>query len=436
MAASRWTSGLMGVTILFMLTYPVASDAARAFLRLHLVDGLGPILTGRLIERFGDVHRVLAASRAELESVRGIGHTLADRIAAADPAAAEREIDLAARHGARIICSADEDYPVALRAIPDPPVCLYVRGDVQRTDAVAIGIVGSRTCTLYAREQAERFGMAAAEVGLTVVSGMAAGVDTAAHRGALRARGRTLAVMGCGLCHVYPPNGEALAAEIAGSGAVLSEFPMQTVPAEQNFPRRNRIIAGLSLGVVVVEASHRSGALITAHLANEYNREVFAIPGRIDTNHARGCHDLIRRGEARLVTNIMDVLDELGEVGRTLASGLRHGDSRDAAADATADADAQSGRLFGTAIDAASDAPGASIGRASTGVRRSESSPPLADDEQVVLAAMTPDEPAGFERLSARTDLAPSRVAAALTTLQLKRRITRDAAGQFVRRRD
>jgi DNA processing protein len=367
-----------------MTTPPVASDSARHYLRLHLVEGIGPILTKRLVEHFGGIAAVLAAPPHRLEAVEGIGRERAERIARADPQAAEQEIDRAAAQGVRIIGYADADYPAALRNIADPPPCLYVRGRIEPEDAVALGIVGARHCTVYGAEQAERFAALAAQAGMTVVSGMALGIDTAAHRGALQAQGRTIAVLGCGMCHLYPPRSGELAEQIAASGALLSDFPMETPPVEHNFPRRNRIIAGLSLGVLVVEASQRSGALITARLATEYNREVFAVPGRVDTAHAEGCHHLIRTGAAKLVTNLADILDELGDVGRLLITRAPRGP----------------------------ETPGAAPAAAAPPVT-------LSEYERQLLDAMT-TEPASIETLTFVSNLSPARVAATLTALQLK----------------
>jgi DNA processing protein len=253
----------------------------------------------------------------ELEGVEGIGSKIAGTIfRARNDAEVDAEIAKAADAGVRIICPQDEEYPKALRHIPDPPPCLYIRGAVQAADAVAVGIVGTRRCSHYGHEQAVRFAEALAGAGFTIVSGLARGVDADAHRGALRAGGRTLAVLGNGLGTIYPPEHGELADEIETRGAVLSELPIDEGPDPSNFPGRNRVIAGLSLGIIVIEAGAKSGALITARLATEYNREVFALPGGVDRPHQNaGSNALIREGEAKLVTCLEDVLDELGRVG-------------------------------------------------------------------------------------------------------------------------
>lgn len=297
----------------------VASPIAQKYLRLHLCREVGGVRFANLLREFGDIDAVLGAGVAQLTNVALVGNVVADNIARGrDEIDVDAEIDLANSRGVRILCLADDEYPPALRTIPDPPACLYVRGALEREDAVAIAIVGSRRCSHYGAEQAERFGALASNAGLTVVSGMARGIDSAAHRGALAGGGRTIAVIGCGLCHLYPPESTELAQRIVEHGALISELPMDVPPDAKNFPPRNRIVAGLALGVLVVEAGRRSGALISARLASEYNREVFALPGRLDTPYAHGCHKLIRDSAAKLVTNLEDILDELGETGAAL----------------------------------------------------------------------------------------------------------------------
>jgi len=299
------------------LTDPVASPVARKYLALKSARGIGPILARRLIDHFGGIDGVLEASAAGLSRVQRISPARASAIQAArDGDAVATELQLAGERGVRILCEQDGEYPAALKYLPDPPVCLYVSGTILPEDMLAIAIVGSRRCTRYGSEQARRFGALLAQAGFTVVSGLARGVDGLAHHGALEAEGRTLAVLGNGLTDVYPPEHADLAERVRQSGAVLSELPMNTAPDSNNFKPRNRLIAGLSLGVVVVEAARRSGALLTAQMATEYNREVFAIPGRIDTPEAGGTNTLIRDSGAKLVTCLDDIIEELGEVGR------------------------------------------------------------------------------------------------------------------------
>ncbi len=383
-----------------MVTTDVATDVARKYLRLSLCSDVGPIRFASILSAMGDIDAALAAPSSRLAAVDRIGERLAAQIVRDRKTVdVEAEIDSAARHGARIICLADEDYPPALRTINDPPPCLYVRGSLQREDALALALVGARHCSRYGAEQAERFASLAAHAGLTVVSGMARGIDTAAHRGALVGGGRTIAVLGCGLAHVYPPESGELAAEISQRGAVVSELPMNVAPDSKNFPRRNRIIVGLSLGVVIVEAAKRSGALISARLASEYNREVFAVPGRIDMIQSEGCHDLIKSGAAKLVTNFADVLEELGEAGRALMDA----DAADQAAEAGADRSSRQTLLA------------------------------LSQQEQDILAALG-EEPAPAEALCEQTGLPPAQVAALLTSLQLKGVVRRCLGDYFERK--
>ncbi|MEE9296898.1 MAG: DNA-processing protein DprA, partial [Phycisphaerae bacterium] len=261
-------------------TDSVASPAALKYLRLQCAHDVGPVCTRKLVEHFGSVDKVLTASIKALEEVEGVGRYRAQAIQTARHTdAVQQAVALAAERGARIICREDEEYPKLLTHTPDPPVCLYVRGRLEPDDGLAIAIVGSRRNTHYGIEQSERFGALLARAGFTVVSGMARGADGAAHRGALSVGGRTVAVLGCGLGHVYPAEHAELAEDIVKSGALVSELPMDVPPEAKNFPPRNRIIVGMSLGVLVTECGKRSGAQISARLASEYNREVFALPG-------------------------------------------------------------------------------------------------------------------------------------------------------------
>jgi DNA processing protein len=295
----------------------VASPTARKYLALKSAEGIGPVLARRLIQQFGGIDGVFEASLAQLARVERMSGARAQAVQAVrQPDTVAAELELAAQRGVRIICEQDEDYPAALKYLPDPPVCLYVSGTIRPQDMLAVAIVGARRCTHYGGEQARRFGALLAQAGFTVVSGLARGVDGFAHHGALEAGGRTLAVLGNGLTTVYPPEHTGLAERVRQSGAVVTELPMNTPPDSGNFEPRNRIIAGLCLGVLVVEAARRSGALLTARLATEYNREVFALPGRIDHAEAAGTNALIRDGEAKLVTCLEDILAELGDAGR------------------------------------------------------------------------------------------------------------------------
>ena len=285
-------------------------------LRLTMVPGVGPKTCLALLERFGSATGVLDARESSLREVPGVGPKLAEKVSRARREVdAEAELELCREMGVAIVARGDDGYPPTLGEIPDPPSLLYVRGTIAPADQLAIALVGSRKCTPYGLRIAERLAGSLARVGLTVVSGLARGIDAAAHRGALAAGGRTLAVLANGLGEVYPPEHEGLAHEVAASGAVISESPMGQGPLAGLFPQRNRVISGLSLGVVVVEATPRSGSLSTAKHATEQNREVFAVPGPVDSLPSRGCHYLIRDG-ARLVETVDDILEELGPLVR------------------------------------------------------------------------------------------------------------------------
>ncbi len=291
---------------------PVDSDPLLANLRLALVPGVGPVTRQALLERFGSAEAVLAAAPSQLREVAGVGTTLARKIVAAnDEVDAERELNLCREHGVTILADTDPLYPRLLREIHNPPAFLFVHGEVKSEDALAVAIVGTRHASTYGRQQAERLAAGLARAGLTIVSGLARGIDAAAHRAALQAGGRTLAVLGSGVLNIYPPEHQGLADEIRACGALISENPPMSEPVSGAFPQRNRLISGLSLGVIVVEAAERSGALITARHAMEQGREVFAVPGRVDSRTSRGCHRLIRDG-AKLVECVEDVLDEFG----------------------------------------------------------------------------------------------------------------------------
>ena len=292
---------------------------ARKVMRFYLADGIGPILFRRLVEAFGSVEEVLEASPRQWSGVEGVSARRAKAIEAVTDEQIEAEIARAAAIGAAIVCQGDDDYPESLLSLADPPMLLYVRGRIEPADATALGIVGSRRCSHYGIEQAMRFGQLLGRAGMTVVSGGARGIDTAAHRGALSVGARTLVVMGCGLDTLYPPENCELFEQIlaADQGALISELPMGTGVKSENFPKRNRIITGLSLGLLVVEAAPNSGALISAKYAVEQGRGLFAVPGRVDSPASRGTNSLIREG-ATLVQDLGDILDDLGPVGQGL----------------------------------------------------------------------------------------------------------------------
>lgn len=369
--------------------------------RLILARGIGAVTINRLMERFGDAAGILGASESEIKRVDGVTSRHAKAVREAREIDPRPEVDQAAEAGVKLIAYDDPSYPKALKQIHDPPPLLYVRGSLEPDDAVAAAIVGTRRASRYGREQAEYFGTALARTGVVVVSGLARGIDTCAHRGCLAAGGRTLAVIGCGLARMYPPENRDLAVEIAGQGAVISEFPMNTKPDSSNFPRRNRIIAGLSLGVIVIEAPERSGALITARQAAEAGREVFALPGRIDQESSAGCHYLIRNG-AVLVRKIDDVLEEFGE----LASHLN------AEPDATAPLRDRKATVSSGKADAV---------------------PEATDQESVILGALSGDA-VHIDQVCASTGLPVHQVSATLMMLELKRQVRQEPGKFFVRR--
>ncbi|MDD4890685.1 MAG: DNA-processing protein DprA [Phycisphaerae bacterium] len=371
------------------------TDSERAALepiiRLHLTDGVGPVTFANLVERFGSADAALGASESQLATVPGIGAITAKKIAVSrEQADVAGEFELIEQLGVTVLTQRDARYPYPLRHVADPSPVLYVQGELKDADAVSLAVVGSRRCSRYGHEQAERFSNLLARAGVTVVSGMARGIDAAAHGGAMAGGGRTVAVLGCGLSITYPPEHDKLRAQIIERGAVISELPIRTAPEAGNFPSRNRIIAGLSLGTLVVEAAAQSGALITARLAQEYNREVFALPGRVDSPFSQGPHNLIRDG-AKLVQCLDDILDELGDVGKTL---------------------------------------------------RPPGPDPLADDVPLVkltpgedkLMAVMDGDPRGIEELAGLAKLPLPEVMGLLTQLQLKAQVSQLPGQLFIRR--
>lgn len=278
---------------------------------LSFVDGLGKISYRNLIRKFGSPDKVFHASIKDLEEVEGLRPKVIKEIKGFNQVArVKNELKLMRKHQVTLVTFLDENYSSNLLNIYDPPPFLYVKGEFKKEDKIAVAIVGSRFASHYGKVVTERISQDLSLEGVTVVSGMARGIDTSAHRGALSVKGRTIAVLGCGVDINYPVENKKLREEIASSGALVSEFNMSTPPASSHFPVRNRIISGLSLGVVVIEASHRSGSLITARLALEQGRDVFAVPGSIDSLRSRGTHKLIKEG-AKLVEDAQDVLTEL-----------------------------------------------------------------------------------------------------------------------------
>ncbi|MCC6322683.1 MAG: DNA-protecting protein DprA [Phycisphaerales bacterium] len=397
---------------------PPVSPETRALLRLTLTPGLGPISIARLAESLGSHAAILTANEHALRRVKGIGEDRARTIARGlveSEKLADDEIALADQLGVALLGIHQLEYPPLLRQIPDAPPLLYIRGnlDAATLDRFPIAIVGSRSCTLYGTEQAERFALALAQSGLTIVSGGARGIDTAAHRGALRVKGtggRTLAVLGCGLAHCYPPDNHDLFETIAGSldgqshGALISELPLRTPPNAENFPARNRIISGLSLGVLLIEAGRKSGALITAKQAVEdHGREVFALPARVDSSASFGSLDLIKSGGAALVTHPDDLLAALESPARHLHNGTH--EARFGAGTAvlrTASESAPEPALF--SVPSPRDAA-------------------LTPAQSAILAAL--DEPRTLDDLARLISIDPAALRADITILEIRRRLER-----------
>ena len=371
------------------------NSVTRSWLHLHLTAGVGPTIFRQLLETFGSAEAALRADRSALVSARGIGAVTADKIVSSrSQVDVDKELELVSKSGVTLLSWASPAYPVGLKTIYDPPAVLYVRGELEPEDATALAVVGTRRASRYGLEQAERFGAALARAGFTVVSGLARGIDSAAHLGALKAGGRTIAVLGCGLSRVFPPENADLFRSVAENGAVVSELPMLAEPLAENFPRRNRIISGLSLGVLVIEGPMRSGAMITARMAMEQGREVFALPGRVDNAASQGTNQLIKDG-ACLVTSLEDILDELGDIGEKMRAGTEQ-----------------------------ADRPPSAVPLPSN----------LSETEKAILSAAT-DEPMTVDEVCAATELSAAEVAAALTMLQLKGLMQRMAGARFLRAR-
>lgn len=287
-----------------------SSDDTPYWLALNLVQRIGNMRLQQLLSHFGTAERAWKASEYDLRQAGLSSTALTSLLKAQRSLNIDAEMKRVERANAHLITFLDERYPPNLRDIPDPPMLLYVRGTVLPTDTQALAIVGTRSATRYGRDVADRMAYWLAQQNVTIVSGMAHGIDAAAHHGALNAQGRTIAVMGCGIDTIYPSDHEQLAQQIVDNGALISELPLGVPPSGSNFPRRNRLISGLALGVLIAEAPLRSGALITAEAALEQGREVFATPANIFNQQGTGGNRLIQEG-AKLVMRAQDVLDEL-----------------------------------------------------------------------------------------------------------------------------
>jgi len=365
------------------------------WIALNLLPGLGPIMLARALDRFGDpgriAHRVPARDLAVL---RGVGPQTAERVRQARPTLrrrAERELRRAEELGVRPVVRGDPAYPAALTELPDAPILIYVKGNLPEGVA-RIAVVGSRRATLYGKRVATGLGADLASRGVEVVSGGALGIDTCAHEGALAVHGRTIAVLGAGFGHPYPEQNAELFERVAASGAVLSEFPLDTDPRPENFPRRNRIISGLAAAVVVVEAARRSGSLITAGHALDQGREVLAIPGPVSSGRSTGSNWLIQQG-AKLVQNAEDILEELSPLFR--------------------------GALRTPSVPE-DDRPEILAG--------------LLPDEETVLTLIDPVEPQQLDELAERAPFSFARLQAALFGLELRGAIETHPGRHYTRR--
>ncbi|MFH1783251.1 MAG: DNA-processing protein DprA [Candidatus Omnitrophota bacterium] len=280
-------------------------------INLNMIEDLGSIRIQNLLEHFSSLENIFKAKEEDLKAAKKIGPEIASKIIRSiKDINISNELKLIDKHKIKVITFLDKDYPKNLKDIYDPPVVVYVKGDILPSDDISVAIVGSRIASFYGKEQSEKFAYELAMRGITVVSGLARGIDSKAHKGALKAKGRTLGVLGSGILNIYPEENISLSEDIARNGAVLSQFPMRMPPLRENFPSRNRIISGLSLGVVVVEAGLKSGALITSDFAMEQGREVFALPGKIDSITSDGTNKLIKQG-AKLITSIEDIIEEI-----------------------------------------------------------------------------------------------------------------------------
>lgn len=284
----------------------------KEWISLNMTPGVGPRAATKLLERFGSADAVFHAHRTDLESLRLKPETIESILKCEFHDKADEELDRVKKFGGDVLILDDGSYPAYLREIADPPITLYVRGDWHGClEQPCVAVIGSRNCSTYGKNAAEMLARELASRGITIVSGLARGIDTAAHLGAMEGKGKTIAVLGTGIDAVYPKENTRLVSEILESGgALVTQFPLETPPLKDNFPYRNRIISGLSLGVLIVEASERSGSLITARLAMEQNREVMAVPGNITSGNSYGTNYLIKAG-AKLVQQWQDVVSEL-----------------------------------------------------------------------------------------------------------------------------
>lgn len=381
-------------------------ESLKYWIALRTVEEVGCVGFRTLLQAFSTPKAVFSAPAGALKSVPGIGPKTAEHIRSfSDWEMAERQIEEAGRLGVEIVTCEDAVYPRNLLNIYDFPPLLYVKGSLRPAE-VCVAVVGSRLASVYGKYTTEKISRELALQGITVVSGLARGIDAAAHRGALAAKGRTIAVMGCGLDIVYPPENEDLAVAVADNGALITEFPFGTRPNPPNFPMRNRIISGVSLGVVVVEAGEKSGSLITARIAAEQGRSVFAVPGEIGAAGSKGTHRLIKQG-AVLIENVEDILDEiLPQAGGSLLA-------------ANAPPPSPDGGLTPDSGEGGRPAPGDPAGL---------------DDRERKLLSLISSRPVDIDTLIASSGLAAQEVLNALLVLELRGLIRQLPGKQFQRK--
>ncbi len=403
------------------------SEETKSLVHLSIIPGVGYQTIERLLASFGSAQRALDATREELARVEGLSLKASQQlILGRSSVSVDRELDLVEAHNCHLVAINDSAYPMLLKEIVDPPPLLYVRGELGEPDAPIITIVGTRSPTNYGKTISRQLSQQLAENGVTIVSGFARGIDTCAHQGALQANGRTIAVLGNGLSQIYPNENKDLADEIVESGALISEFPMSVPPFPKNFPRRNRLVSGLSSGTVVVEASVRSGSLITARHAAEQGREVFAVPGQIFSKQSKGSHQLINQG-AKLINAIDDIWEAFPDRRLTPAFtsspvqlNLDQNDLSSGQANSNLFAEVPTQDTSIESVETPAVKPS------------TQSAPKLSADEQVVLEAI--DVPCSHIDQIARTTALPmNKVSSTLVMLELKGIVQQMPGKQFAR---
>ena len=400
------------------------SAETKSLIHLNLIPGIGTHTIRRLLGAFGSAERSLAATSEELAQVDGLTPDVRRQlIDGRSRAPLAQELELIEKHQCHIVTINDESYPPLLKQISDPPVVLYIIGESPIQDTPSIAIVGSRSPTEYGKTTSQQLSYQLAERGIIVVSGFARGIDTCVHRGALEAGGHTIAVFGCGLSIIYPETNRGLAAEIIKSGALISEFPMTMPPRGNNFPRRNRVISGLTLGTLVVEASDRSGSLITARHAAEQGREVFAVPGQIFSDVSRGTHSLINQG-ATLINSVDDLLDALPQ---NYARSLRR-ESLEATLQPPPRRNRGSKRSDKVARPQSAEERSTPVPQPKTKVE-----PNLTPDERAVLSTMDADS-VHIDQIARVTQLPIGKVSSLLVMLELKGIVQQLPGKQFVKK--